>query len=105
MIVGADIIYEANHAEWIRLCLFKLIGCSESRQTLFHLLVPLRKTHDAESRTIEDVYGGARNAKSDGRVGSLTILESDTISRSAFSGGRGEEDVHYAYYKIGLKTS
>ena len=102
LVIGADIIYETDHAKWIRSCLDKLLECSKPRQSFFHLLIPLRKTHSAESKTIDDVFGRIGNTAVDRSASSLTTLESMTISKAAFSGDRAAEDVHYAYYKIGF---
>ncbi|KAF6740955.1 putative methyltransferase-domain-containing protein [Ephemerocybe angulata] len=96
LVFGADIIYEAQHAEWIRDCLERLLAKptpSSPDVPLFHLLIPLRHTHAAESETIETVFPPLQSAKEDIlRMHSKELITCDTDS--------GEEVV-YAYYKIG----
>ncbi|RXW23007.1 hypothetical protein EST38_g2849 [Candolleomyces aberdarensis] len=108
VVFGADIIYEAEHAMWIRDCLCRLLG----KLAFFHLLIPLRRTHTAESKTIEAVFPFARSAKgrdvedgtdSEGERGegkgeeALKIHEKELIECETDSG----EEVIYAYYRIG----
>lgn len=108
VIFGADIIYESKHAEWIHSCLPKLLKRSRTQNQLFHLCIPLRRTHDAESKTIEDVFARKLDQEVyDSSTRRLGILKKETISRSAFSNdeSRSSEEVEYAYYKIGFLTT
>jgi hypothetical protein len=53
-IIGADIIYEASHALWIKACLqgiFLKAAALSVPQPIFHLVIPLRPTHAIESQT------------------------------------------------------
>ncbi|KAF6758927.1 hypothetical protein DFP72DRAFT_1032040 [Ephemerocybe angulata] len=96
LVFGADIIYEAQHAQWIRDCLERLLAKHTSSSPdvpLFHLLIPLRHTHAAESETIEAVFPPLKSTKENSlRMHSKELITCDTDS--------GEEVV-YAYYKIG----
>ena len=68
LIFGADIIYELEHASWLKLCLSVLlrkpdlaashaeIDISMNIDPAFHLVIPLRSTHVRESRTVELVF-------------------------------------------------
>ncbi|OJT13670.1 Protein-lysine N-methyltransferase EFM2 [Trametes pubescens] len=63
IIFGADIIYEASHARWIRDTVATLLqrpSLAGDRDTVssprFHLLIPLRPTHALESRTVQDIF-------------------------------------------------
>ncbi|KIL60771.1 hypothetical protein M378DRAFT_167749 [Amanita muscaria Koide BX008] len=79
VILGADIVYELEHATWIKSCLSVLLRKPNSRsvsdvpymqhpspiknsttnrfsENVFHLVIPLRPTHDKESQTIEAVF-------------------------------------------------
>ncbi|KAJ3496918.1 hypothetical protein NMY22_g19752 [Coprinellus aureogranulatus] len=64
VVFGADIVYEPQHAEWIRGCLERLLAkpspTKDSKQeqqgAFFHLLIPLRHTHTAESESVEKVF-------------------------------------------------
>ncbi|KAH6901064.1 hypothetical protein BKA70DRAFT_709597 [Coprinopsis sp. MPI-PUGE-AT-0042] len=120
MAFGADIVYEEQHAVWIKGCLQKLLrrplGAADTtvdntdeggprtkveHNAHFHLIIPLRSTHTFESGTIETVFkslhqvtGWAeRDAGAD-----LVILEKETIVCEVEEGG---DEVVYAYYKIG----
>ncbi|KAI0079424.1 hypothetical protein K474DRAFT_1770329 [Panus rudis PR-1116 ss-1] len=58
IIFGADIIYEAEHAEWIRNCL-RLLLRKPSRHMpnpRFHLVIPLRHTHASEARAVDEIF-------------------------------------------------
>ncbi|KAF5312535.1 hypothetical protein D9619_003756 [Psilocybe cf. subviscida] len=90
VIYGADIIYEAQHATWIKGCLSKLLS---RKGGVFHLIIPLRSTHAKESGTIETVFG-------DSSPGFLMIQHRATIVCDADAAEVGEE-VEYAYYRIG----
>ncbi|EGN92537.1 hypothetical protein SERLA73DRAFT_163984 [Serpula lacrymans var. lacrymans S7.3] len=83
LILGADIIYESQHATWIKTCVETLLRRPEHYVTskhsmdlasqvmdeplesgkymnanpaIFHLIIPLRPTHTMESNTIEKVF-------------------------------------------------
>ncbi|KAG2134153.1 putative methyltransferase-domain-containing protein [Suillus bovinus] len=102
VILGADIIYEAQHAVWIRDCLKGLMrrpSDSTISPAAFHLVIPLRSTHTFESSTVESVFLKACDAD-------LVILSKEFIACDAYGDyprGQGsiDEDVEYIYYKIG----
>lgn len=100
---GADIVYEPQHAEWIRNCLQKLLAKpTAGKQPFFHLLIPLRYTHTAESESVERVFPFLDKAGwSEEGVGKdssvLRTHEKELITCDTESG----EEVVYAYYKIG----
>ncbi|KAJ6607584.1 putative methyltransferase-domain-containing protein [Mycena sp. CBHHK59/15] len=100
LILGADIVYEPEHAAWIHSCVCRLL----SRQSLgdgqptFHLLIPLRATHALESGTIETVFA-ARSQHNNGLQ--LIVLSKEAIICGIE--GRDREEVEYGYYKIGWK--
>lgn len=107
LIVGADIIYEDKHAEWIKHCLeFLLKKPTADHHTptpRFHLVIPLRHTHENESHSVEVVFPWA-----DDRVEGmkrLCILYKEIISCDGRRGnerpGNATEEVEYAYYHIG----
>ncbi|KAF9527860.1 hypothetical protein CPB83DRAFT_855318 [Crepidotus variabilis] len=106
VVYGADIIYEDQHAEWIKLCLWKLLKkpTHMQREPTFHLIIPLRQTHQAESNTIERVFcreksePDIRRPKHDG--GELIIKHRETILCDAETGNDNER-VEYLYYRIG----
>ncbi|KDR70023.1 hypothetical protein GALMADRAFT_214789 [Galerina marginata CBS 339.88] len=103
IIYGADIIYEAQHAKWIKECLIKLLrkpSSSSEVQPTFHLIIPLRATHAIESSTIEQVFHTNVIPHVDSDSLELVIKHKEIIICEAESGDDGEE-VEYAYYKIG----
>ena len=100
LILGADIIYESQHALWIKSCLTKLLRKPSSTtpsdiSPTFHLVIPLRATHIIESNTIEQVFPLNNQYSTE-----LVINHKEIIICDAESGREGE-DVEYAYYKIG----
>ncbi|KAF8622044.1 hypothetical protein AX15_007327 [Amanita polypyramis BW_CC] len=82
IIFGADIIYELEHASWIKSCLsvllrkpnhtFSLEGeympltGDTSLEPAFHLVIPLRATHAKESRTLELVFPFSKESFEEG---------------------------------------
>ncbi|KZT44306.1 hypothetical protein SISSUDRAFT_1056672 [Sistotremastrum suecicum HHB10207 ss-3] len=114
LILGADIIYEAEHAQWIYDCLRILLrkpspGISRSGSTqepLFHLIIPLRPTHREESSTVEQVFPMSKGNLTDGLVDeeelALFIVKYEDLVYPAY--GDGEHgDVHYRYFHIGWR--
>jgi SAM-dependent methyltransferase len=100
VIFGADIIYEADHAAWIKACLGRLLRRPTSNSpfpAIFHLVIPLRRTHDEESQTVRQVFSPACDDTGERQ---LKILEERTIVCEAEQ-GRSAEEVEYAYFKIG----
>jgi len=95
VIYGADIIYEKQHAAWIKACLLRLLRkpCQSNPNPTFHLIIPLRATHSAESNTVEQVFQAEDESN-------LVIKQKETIICDTESGRDGEE-VEYAYFKIG----
>lgn len=119
LILGADIIYETEHALWIRTCVEKLLQkpsmhapqTSAHGQHAFHLIIPLRPTHASESSTVEQVFPRSENVitrkqETIGRAGDkiyeLALTSMELIECEANSGisGRGDDEVVYAYYTI-----
>ncbi|KAF8148632.1 hypothetical protein B0H34DRAFT_205023 [Crassisporium funariophilum] len=118
VVFGADIIYEAQHATWIKACLKKLLrkpnplaSPAPTVDPTFHLIIPLRATHTAESITIEEIFlpynpevqvhGSWTQEELE-----LVIKRKETIICDAESGsGNQGEEVEYAYYKIGWGVS
>jgi len=113
LVLGADIVYEADHALWIKRCVEKLLKKPEhvnGDHPQFHLVVPLRSTHAAELGTIERVFAreDVRTAESfsneTDRVWDLMILSKDSILCDAQGDVKtrgGGNEVEYAYYTIG----
>ncbi|PPQ83841.1 hypothetical protein CVT25_000900 [Psilocybe cyanescens] len=103
VVYGADIIYEAQHATWIKSCLEHLLRkpSTLNPNPTFHLIIPLRATHSAESNTIEQVFPfPSSGGNQPGEEGQLVIKHKETIICDVESDKDGEE-VEYAYYKIG----
>lgn len=106
-IFGADIIYEAEHALWIKNCVEKLLRRptpSRPRPT-FHLVIPLRPTHTLESSSIEEVFPPIEVCNAGATLVSLSkeviVCEGsgDVRSRNGVS-----EEVEYVHYVIGWRS-
>ena len=107
VIFGADIVYEAQHAIWIRDCLKSLLAYPDGsdENPAFHLVIPLRPTHTSESGTVEEVFG-SEDRVSEGLQQELTILSKESIVCEAYGDDRAgrnrtDGDVEYIYYRIG----
>lgn len=122
LILGADIIYELEHALWIKTCLEKLLRRPSSSApsdtsidqkdhsgARFHLMIPLRRTHTLESSTIEQVFpyltAGHSTDHTDPAGPRLYITKKEVVlceeqasERRGWRDGAGE--VEYAYYVI-----
>jgi predicted nicotinamide N-methyase len=95
---GADIVYELGHAQWLRACAMRLLKRpSSDEDPRFHLVMPLRPTHAAETSSVEDVFPLASSNNKPEL--DLVIVSKDVILCAA---ERGEE-VEYVYYSIGWR--
>ncbi|KIY67257.1 hypothetical protein CYLTODRAFT_353567 [Cylindrobasidium torrendii FP15055 ss-10] len=90
IILGADIVYEAQHATWIKACLRRLLRKSAS--AYFHLTIPLRSAFASESATVDTIFAPQFN---DVGIRSKTTIVCDAGT------GKDTELVEYAYYQIG----
>ncbi|KAK1218600.1 hypothetical protein PQX77_018716 [Marasmius sp. AFHP31] len=119
LVLGADIIYETLHAEWIRQCLYKLLRRpTEHTAPRFHLMIPLRPTFAAESGTMENVFPLAKeNSDGTGQDSELVIFSKEiiicdvvatstetTVFQESPEDMDDGETVRYAYYIIGWGT-
>jgi hypothetical protein len=102
MIVGADIVYEAEHAAWIRRVVETVL--KKPRETdfpdehsVFHLIVPLRHTHRRELSTITRVFAKPPSSSVEGELVLAILFESQDVRKGAKEG----DEVVYAYYRIG----
>lgn len=101
LVLGADVVYEREHAKWIHSCLTHLLHKPSSPEPndpgvmdpAFHLIVPLRSTYSSESASVEKVFGAEARSNSP----SIQIIAKDTFICDTETG----EEVEYAYYKIG----
>ncbi|KAJ8588364.1 hypothetical protein M405DRAFT_819839 [Rhizopogon salebrosus TDB-379] len=110
VIFGADIIYEPEHAVWIRDCLKALLrrpSEGTSPPAAFHLVIPLRPTHTFESSTVGSMFHEACDVDPND-VADLVVLSKEIITCGAHGYTRGRdpgEDVEYTYYKIGWSNA
>ncbi|KAL0578935.1 hypothetical protein V5O48_003083 [Marasmius crinis-equi] len=113
LVLGADIIYETLHAQWIRKCLHKLLRQpTEETNPRFHLMIPLRPSFAAESGTMESVFPFVGRDSTPGEL-ELVIFSKEIIicgvgastqagsSQVPFEDADGDDIVRYAYYVIG----
>lgn len=108
LILGGDIIYEENHAVWIKKCLEILLRrpTAGSSGATFHLVIPLRSTHTLESSTIEQVFSTMDQVQTPREL-HLAIIHHERIlcdAHSATYDNRAPDradEVEYAYYRIG----
>lgn len=106
LVLGADIIYEVQHASWIKSCLERLLRKPTRSNgvgpgSTFHLVIPLRSTHSIESNTVEGVFPKIeRFSRQEADDLELGILDKETIVCEAGDGLRTDQ-IEYAYYVIG----
>uniref|UniRef100_A0A0W0FVF1 S-adenosylmethionine-dependent methyltransferase n=1 Tax=Moniliophthora roreri TaxID=221103 RepID=A0A0W0FVF1_MONRR len=123
LILGADIIYEPLHAQWIRHCLVKLLRRPLVAQAnteliaFFHLMIPLRPSFVVESETVERVFpfadlrevdAGTSEGHLDLVIFTKEIILCDAAVATDEAGDDvreynmdDDEGVQYAYYIIG----
>ena len=101
VILGADIIYERSHAEWIRSCveaLLKKPGKDGSAGGVFWLIYPERPTHQQELDSVqESFFDSAPIPSDDGWI--LKALGEERIERKRGIGRADEE--RYRLWRIG----
>ncbi|KAL0961128.1 hypothetical protein HGRIS_006102 [Hohenbuehelia grisea] len=110
VVFGADIIYEADHAKWIKQCLHYLLrkptpaeASGLSSPPTFHLVIPLRPTHHFESSTVETVFQLQPDNEQTADTASLElyIVSKDVIlCAGSLDDSQKGEDVEYSYYQI-----
>jgi SAM-dependent methyltransferase len=94
-VFGADIVYELEHAMWIKACLKRVLR-STGR---FHLVIPLREKFARESATVERVFPLVEDTHRETEVGpTLCITQKENITCEAWPDGKGE--VEYVHYTI-----
>ncbi|KAI0713171.1 putative methyltransferase-domain-containing protein [Cerioporus squamosus] len=95
VILAADVIYDPEHARWIKACVERLL--TRDAHGVFWLIIPLRPTgrHAGMSDTVEAVF--PRTSEVEDRE--LAILQVDELTKQ---GGVGRADEGgYKLYKIG----
>ena len=101
VILGADIIYERSHAEWIRSCveaMLKKPGKDGSTGGVFWLIYPERPTHQQELDSIQEAFfDSAPVPSNDGWI--LRALDEEPIERKRGIGRADEE--RYRLWRIG----
>ncbi|KAJ6452408.1 putative methyltransferase-domain-containing protein [Mycena sanguinolenta] len=96
VILGADIVYEPEHATWIHAVVSRLLAPGSSSQ--FHLVIPLRRTHALESSSVEQVFRDSSLGR-DPTTAAPTILGRERIVCDVE--GNATDEVEYLYYRIG----
>ncbi|KZT06724.1 uncharacterized protein LAESUDRAFT_743286 [Laetiporus sulphureus 93-53] len=116
LILGADIVYEIEHARWIKGCVQKLLRKPSSDHSVaqappahFHLVIPLRPTHVLESSAIEEIFplAGAHADRLDDIQPALCVLSKEVIvceANEAVRSRHSEDEVEYAHYIIGWSS-
>ena len=111
VILGADIVYEIQHARWIQNCVSALLrkpstadSTSSNAWPRFHLVMPLRPTHVSESRAVEEAFPAAPRSSSPTPRSTvapqLCVLEKETIL-CEMEDARPRAEVEYVHYVIG----
>ncbi|KAI9510288.1 hypothetical protein F5148DRAFT_1337622, partial [Russula earlei] len=94
-VFGADIVYELEHAAWIKACLRRVLRLTGR----FHLVIPLREGFTRESATVERVFPHVEDLYRAIDAGpTLCITQKEDITCEAWPEGKGE--VEYVHYTI-----
>ena len=94
-VFGADIVYELEHAMWIKACLKRVLRLTGR----FHLVIPLRANFARESATVERVFPHVEDTHREMGVGpTLCIKQKENITCEAGPDEKGE--VEYVHYTI-----
>lgn len=100
-VFGADIVYEVEHAAWIRACLRRLVRLTGR----FHLVIPIREGFAREAAEIERLFPRAEDMRLVAAAAvepTLCITQKESIiceaGLNSATGSRG--DVEYAHYTI-----
>ena len=94
-VFGADIVYELEHAMWIKACLRRVLHLTGR----FHLVIPLREKFARESATVERVFPRVEDTHREMEVGpTLCMTQKENITCEALPDGKGE--VEYVHYTI-----
>jgi len=101
VVLGADIIYERSHAEWIRSCVETMLkepGKDSPAGGVFWLIYPERPTHQQELDSVQEAFFGSAPVPSNaGWV--LRALDEECIERKRGIGRADEE--RYRLWRIG----
>ena len=109
LIFGADIVYEIEHASWIRSTVEHFLRKPESPSDMprFHLMIPIRPTHATESQAVEKVFPFASEPEAQNSLSSpltLCIVKKDVILCEVHSSMRSRlshgDLVEYILYAI-----
>jgi hypothetical protein len=98
IVFGADIIYQVDHARWIKATVERTLKISSDGGPCFYLIVPVRPTYEETLSTIEATFPMWGEVQHRG-VASLAIVEKTEVTREA-GVGRADEG-SYLIYKIG----
>ena len=94
-VFGADIVYELEHAMWIKACLKRVLRLTGR----FHLVIPLREKFARESATVGRIFPHVEDTHRGTEVGpTLCITQRENITCEAWPDGKGE--VEYVHYTI-----
>lgn len=105
IIIGADIIYEPEHALWIKSSVELLL--KRDGRSFFYLIMPMRPTHEVETASVRETFPLAADVQKDhagggeeeGAMKRIAILDVSEIDR-VIGTGRVDE-VRYLLYRIG----
>ncbi|KAG6856808.1 hypothetical protein H0H87_000505 [Tephrocybe sp. NHM501043] len=102
LVLGADIVYEPQHAAWIQSCLITLLRKpTENFDPLFHLMIPLRATHSSEINIVDSIFTTPKPQDTPSGLRLVTISKEIIVCDTET--GREIDQIEYAYYRIGWR--
>ncbi|KAJ7255258.1 S-adenosyl-L-methionine-dependent methyltransferase [Mycena rebaudengoi] len=103
VIVAADVVYQPEHARWIRGCVERMLRRPAADEGgVFHLIIPLRSSgrHEGMDRTVDEVFKSVDG----GAALRLAVLHTEAVGRQGAGVGRADE-AGYRMFKIGWVRS
>ncbi|KAG8977113.1 hypothetical protein FRB90_008913 [Tulasnella sp. 427] len=97
VILGADIIYEPEHAEWVKSSVELLLKRDD--KSFFYLIMPTRPTHEAETASVPETFPMAAECGHNEGKKQIAILDVSEIDRVVGTGR--VDEVRYLVYRIG----
>ncbi|KAG8921193.1 hypothetical protein FRC01_000367 [Tulasnella sp. 417] len=105
IIIGADIIYEPEHAVWIKSSVELLL--KRDAQSFFYLIMPMRPTHEVETASVRETFPLAADVRKQhhaasgeqGAMKRIAIVDVSEIDRVVGTGR--VDEVRYLLYRIG----
>lgn len=109
VIIAADVVYRAQHAQWLASVARKLLRHPSSHggdlfTPSFHLIVPSRPTHDHTHTSIQDAFSSPQTVSSavqeDGDLARLDLQVVECVDHARVKGNGRADESGYREYRV-----